>query len=121
MKTVAIIAGGKSPEHDVSVISARNIYNALDTTLFKIVVIGIARCGTWYHLPDKALFADGLSIGNDEGHQLLTLIPFHPQPIRLAADVSQAIEVVIFFRLRMGCMAKMDFCRGCWSIWIAPT
>jgi hypothetical protein len=66
MKTVAIIAGGKSPEHDVSVISARNIYNALDSTsLFAYRSDWYcALVATWYHLPDKALFAEGLDIGN---------------------------------------------------------
>lgn len=112
MKTVAIIAGGKSPEHDVSVISARNIYNALDTSLFHIVVIGIARCGTWYHLPDKALFAEGLDIGNYDTHQLLTFIPFHPKPIRLAADVSRSIEVDVFFPIAHGVYGEDGFLQG---------
>lgn len=112
MKTVAIIAGGKSPEHDVSVISARNIYNALDSTLFRIAVIGISRSGQWYHLPDKALFAEGLDIGNGETHQLLSLIPFHPQPIRLAADINTTIAVDVFFPIAHGVYGEDGLLQG---------
>ena len=33
---VAIIYGGKSAEHDVSLLSAQNIYNAIDLSLIHI-------------------------------------------------------------------------------------
>jgi len=55
MKNVAIIAGGKSPEHEVSVVSARNIYKALDKSLYNVSVIGISKDGQWFHLPGEAL------------------------------------------------------------------
>jgi D-alanine-D-alanine ligase len=30
VKKIGLVFGGKSPEHEVSIISARNIYNAID-------------------------------------------------------------------------------------------
>lgn len=44
---VGIIFGGKSAEHEVSVRSARNVYEALDTSRFEPVLIGIDPAGHW--------------------------------------------------------------------------
>lgn len=45
---IALLFGGKSPEHEVSIISARNIFNAIDKTKYKVTLIGIAQDGKWY-------------------------------------------------------------------------
>ena len=44
---VAILFGGKSAEHEISVISARNIVAAMDRTRYDIVSIGIDKQGRW--------------------------------------------------------------------------
>jgi D-alanine-D-alanine ligase len=44
---VGILFGGKSAEHEVSVRSARNIYEALDKEKFEPVLIGIEPNGKW--------------------------------------------------------------------------
>src|SRR5690606_30854136 len=46
---VAIIFGGKSAEFDVSLISASNIYNAIDKDKFKVLLIGIDKNGKWFY------------------------------------------------------------------------
>ena len=43
-----LVFGGKSPEHEISVISARNIFNAINLQKFEVVLIGIAQDGKWY-------------------------------------------------------------------------
>jgi D-alanine-D-alanine ligase len=45
--TVGIIFGGKSAEHDVSLQSAKNIYDAIDRDRFDPVLIGIDKSGKW--------------------------------------------------------------------------
>jgi len=45
---IGLVFGGKSPEHEVSIISARNIYNAIDKSKFEVTLIGIAQDGKWY-------------------------------------------------------------------------
>lgn len=47
-KKVAILYGGKSVEHGVSVNSARNIATNIDSNQFEVITIGIASSGTWY-------------------------------------------------------------------------
>lgn len=48
MKTVAVLYGGKSGEHEVSLISAGSIVAHLDKTKYSIVPIGITKEGEWY-------------------------------------------------------------------------
>ncbi len=47
-RTVAVLFGGRSAEHEVSILSARNVLSALDTTKYDPVLIGIDRDGTWF-------------------------------------------------------------------------
>ena len=48
VKKIGLVFGGKSPEHEVSIISARNIYNAIDKSKFKVELIGINQNGQWF-------------------------------------------------------------------------
>jgi D-alanine-D-alanine ligase len=45
--TVGILCGGKSAEHEVSLQSARNVYEAMDREKFNPVLIGIEKSGRW--------------------------------------------------------------------------
>ncbi len=47
-KTVAVFFGGRSPEHDVSVISGLQVLQALDNQLYKTIPVYIAPDGSWY-------------------------------------------------------------------------
>jgi len=69
-QTVAILTGGTSPEHEVSLNSARNIYNAIDQEKFQVEVIGISRKGSWRHLP-IGVFQKAKSIEGGEGKALV--------------------------------------------------
>ena len=53
MKTIAVICGGKSPEHEISVRSAKNILAAIRRDRFNVLLIGIDRAGSW-RLQDEA-------------------------------------------------------------------
>src|SRR5579883_3495978 len=50
---VGIIFGGKSAEHEISLLSAKNIIAALDKNKYEITLIGIDKQGHW-HLCDRA-------------------------------------------------------------------
>ena len=57
---VAILFGGKSAEHEISLISARNIVEAMDTTKYDVVAIGIDKQGRW-HLDEGARLLHGVA------------------------------------------------------------
>lgn len=44
-KTLALVFGGRSPEHDVSLVSARGIYENLDKSRYDVHLVGVARSG----------------------------------------------------------------------------
>lgn len=44
---VVLVYGGQSAEHEVSLVSARNILNALDLTRYKVTLVRIDHDGTW--------------------------------------------------------------------------
>src|ERR1043166_2199615 len=52
---VANLFGGKSAEHEISLISARNIVEAIDRTKYEIVSIGIDKDGRWFFDQDARL------------------------------------------------------------------
>ncbi len=47
-KTVLILFGGESTEHEVSRISAYNVINGIDKEKYNLVVIGITKSGNWF-------------------------------------------------------------------------
>ena len=52
---VGIFFGGKSAEHEVSLQSAKNVYDAIDRSKYNPVLIGIDKQGKW-HLADTTHF-----------------------------------------------------------------
>lgn len=55
---VAILCGGKSAEHEVSLQSARNIVESLSPERYEVYVIGIDKAGGW-HVIDTPLLTNG--------------------------------------------------------------
>ena len=52
---VGILFGGRSAEHEVSLQSAKNIIDAIDTNKYELVLIGIDKQGQW-HLDEESRF-----------------------------------------------------------------
>lgn len=46
-KTVAVLFGGRSSEHEVSCVSAASVAEGIDTELYDILLIGITKDGRW--------------------------------------------------------------------------
>ena len=45
---VAVIFGGRSVEHEISVISANQCINALDKNKYNVIPVYISKQGKWY-------------------------------------------------------------------------
>ena len=74
---VGILFGGKSGEHEVSLLSANSILKAIDPKKYEIVPIGISKAGQW--------------LGSDQAQHLLTGEPL-PTTLQLEAGAeSRAI------------------------------
>lgn len=47
--TVLLLFGGESSEHEVSLLSAKNVYDAIDKTKYEVVLGYINQAGEWFH------------------------------------------------------------------------
>lgn len=79
--TVAVLFGGRSGEHEVSLMSARSVLSVLDRSHYNVVEIGITRQGTWL-TGDKVL--DALETGKTDG---LSPVVVSPDPSEKGAYI----------------------------------
>ncbi len=98
--TVALLTGGVSPEHEVSLNSARNIYNAINKGKYHVEVIGVARNGTWRHLPVD-VFQKAQSIEGQEGKGLV-LNPGNRQVIAYKSGEELFPKIDVVFNIIHG-------------------
>lgn len=54
-KTVALLCGGRSSEHPISLITAAGVLGAIDRTAYDVITIGITREGRWYLTDEQQL------------------------------------------------------------------
>jgi D-alanine-D-alanine ligase len=50
---VAVVFGGRGPEHAVSCLGGGNILSAIDRARYEVVPVGITRAGNWVHVADE--------------------------------------------------------------------
>lgn len=83
---VAILFGGRSVEHDISIISAQNIANYIDKTRYHVYYIGICKQGNWYLCNQVTK--------NITSGQPLQINLQATQPVFLAGSTNFSVEVV---------------------------
>jgi len=71
-KRIAVLFGGRSGEHDVSLASARSVLSVLDRNKYEIFPVGISQSGTWYY---GSNVLDHLSSGNVNDLEMVTILP----------------------------------------------
>lgn len=89
---VAVLYGGRSPEHEVSLQSATNVIQNLDPDRFEVIPIGIDKEGTWFvsDVQDKQLHGnDPIQLLRDDHRQL-----FAPDWIGKSIAPRQASELI---------------------------
>ncbi len=80
---IALLFGGRSAEHDVSLRSARSVFEALDRNKYHVIPILITNEGTWYVRPEEqSSFNSGAKL--DEKSRLMpSADPAHRGLLRL--------------------------------------
>ncbi len=72
---VAILFGGKSAEHDVSLRSAKNVIEAMDKNKYETVLIGIDKMGKWLPTNISALLLEGKVPVDQSNTESVSLVP----------------------------------------------
>jgi len=92
---IGVLFGGRSAEHEVSLVSAASIINALDKEKYEVFPIGISKEGRWLSVPNSLqLLKEQSSIDSLPEHVLL------PDPRKQSlvnignSSSSQAIDVI---------------------------
>jgi D-alanine-D-alanine ligase len=62
VKTIWVICGGVSPEHDISILSAKNIVKTLLASDYSLGVVYIDRVGRWFYCDAQDFLTTELSI-----------------------------------------------------------
>lgn len=81
-KLVALIFGGESAEHEVSIRSARNIFAALSPARYETLLIGIDRRGTWHRVAKESFIGAGEPVMNEP----VACVPLHGRGVILSVS-----------------------------------
>ncbi|MDR2193984.1 MAG: D-alanine--D-alanine ligase [Treponema sp.] len=117
--TVGILFGGKSAEHEVSLQSAQNVFDAMDRNKYNPILIGIDKTGAWHSPKDSAHAGGGcrnfiLNTDNPKRIALntdsagVTLIPesrgelVYADTLTRAQDASPALIIDVMFPILHG-------------------
>src|SRR5437868_11524932 len=65
---VGILFGGRSGEHEVSLLSAASVFNAIDKGKFEVVPIGITKEGRWVTAAHAERLLKGMPLEHEERH-----------------------------------------------------
>jgi D-alanine-D-alanine ligase len=99
---VVVIFGGRSAEHEVSVVSAHSLLAALDPERCDVLLVGIDKNGRWHMLPELPARRSGQlpAVTTEEGQ--LVALPRDPGDSALVADDGTRKEIDVVFPLLHG-------------------
>ena len=75
---IALLCGGKSGEHEVSIMSAHNVYNSLDKTKYNVTIIKIDKTGRWLPISKDSLIKKSGNINKtaeDGNGTFISIVP----------------------------------------------
>ena len=94
--SLLLLFGGESSEHDVSLLSARNVYGAIDKQKYHTILCYIDRHGKWWYLDEFPKDAD---VNTDDCDQLL---PVLGNGELVKKDSSESLGVDVIFPVLHG-------------------
>ena len=100
-RRIAIIFGGRSAEHEISVASAQSVLKALDPERYEVLAIGIDKEGRWHHVPSLPERTSPGALAAVAGGQQVVLSPERGDPA-LVTDDGTRREVDVVFPLLHG-------------------
>ncbi|KXZ38896.1 D-alanine-D-alanine ligase [Alkalithermobacter thermoalcaliphilus JW-YL-7 = DSM 7308] len=115
-KNVALIFGGKSGEHEVSLSSACSIYNNIDKQKYNIYTIGITKQGDWmYYEGDSENIKNGNWVNLSNKNAKINLIPTKDKKIGIEVE-DKFYEIDVFFPVIHGPYGEDGTIQGLFEI-----
>ncbi len=97
---VMILFGGRSTEHEISIVSARNVLNAIDSQRYSPILVGITKDSGKWHLFSNGHIPEELTTLTDAtlfSYDLVNLIQTNEKP--KLTNLSATINISIDFAL----------------------
>jgi len=91
---LGILFGGRSAEHEVSLVTARNVYEALDKSKYNVELIGIDKKGGWHLASPDQLRLASTNVANavlPAFTESLQVTPYSQEKSVVSTDVRQEI------------------------------
>src|SRR3954468_18736404 len=76
-RTILVLFGGKSVEHEVSVKSARNIVQALDRNKYDVVLVGVTPTGAWVPCNEPQLLSGNTTFLSEQAEAKGSITPYN--------------------------------------------
>jgi len=96
---IGLVFGGKSGEHEVSIRSAKSIYDALNRDTYDVTLMGIDKVGGWHVIEEEKLLAGIRQIETGDNTQAIV----SPQkPGRLLPHGEEMEQVDVYFPIVHG-------------------
>ena len=133
---VGVLFGGRSGEHEVSLLSAASVVNAIDKSRFDVVPIGISKAGQWLtaghaeqllggkheqcnlragdpqSTPGAAVLASGQGVIVPPMPSADSIVPFAQQAVTAKSDASPSIHVDVIFPVLHGTFGEDGTIQG---------
>jgi len=109
---IAVLFGGRSGEHEVSLMSARSVLSVLDPERYEVTQVGITRDGRWFTGSDAI---DALEKGETDGLEHVVLSPDPSEQGLYVVQESQytkLTDVDVFFPVMHGTYSEDGTMQG---------
>jgi len=116
-KKIALIFGGKSAEHEVSLNSAKNIFKAIDKKKYDTILIGISKQGSWYQF-EEDVFNQYKSLEDQQlkTKKMISLMSYQGQPVIFSLETQEKTSVDCAFPIIHGTMGEDGTLQGYFKI-----
>jgi D-alanine-D-alanine ligase len=118
---VAVLFGGKSAEHEVSIQSAKNVVHSLDKEKYEPVLIGIDKQGVWHQLTENFLldssFSHQKSLLNDTE---ISLVVKGGNSMMISSDTSNFGNIDVVFPVLHGTFGEDGTVQGALQLMNIP-
>lgn len=91
-RKVLLVFGGRSGEHEVSIVSASHVLQALDPEKYDVELVGITKQGEWVQVPKELPLSE---LDNPERQFRPRLLSPQDQAVTGDARIDQRIDVVL--------------------------
>lgn len=118
-KTVAVMFGGQSSEHEVSCVSATTVINNINTDLYRILIIGITKEGKWLKVNGVEEITSGTWTKNKET-AILSPDASMKSVIILNGNKAESISVDIAFPVLHGLYGEDGTIQGLLELAMIP-